>query len=378
LNTQLAPTYQYMFGDFWVFWFSSSNRYSVVDSSLKVLLDTYLNSNSTEKFKSSLLTRKLSDDPEVIQQQLEAYLTTCNTPEETQELSSDVAIDVSKRHILKTYALGDKHFRIYYDSELVLKTIHPAMAHLETKDQLDRAVVFDLYLHNDQFHLFKNRQLIKRVAKREYHLIQGKFVMELICELHDKTEDDWVGTFHGSAISDGKSAILFVGNSGSGKSTLCTLLMANGYELLADDVSPLLAADNELYRNPLAVSIKEGAFELLEAEFDAFKDLPETLFNRQKGRLKYLPGKAPHKSHYPCRSIVKVNYQSGSSTLLEEISIKTILETFIPDSWLSSDSKHAKQFLEWLGQQQLYQLTYSDTTSAIKILSNVFESAESH
>ena len=94
--------------------------------------------------------------------------------------------------------------------------------------------------------------------------MQGKFIMQLLCTIHDKEEKDWISTFHGSTITDGNSSILFVGESGKGKSTLCALLTANGFDLLADDVSPLLSHNKCIYHNPSAISIKEGAINVLQ------------------------------------------------------------------------------------------------------------------
>ena len=79
------------------------------------------------------------------------------------------------------------------------------------------------------------------------------------------------------------------------------------------------------------------------------------------------------KDHYPCDAIILVNYKHKSETLLESVSIKTLLETLIPDSWLSPNPLHAKQFLDWLETLEIYKLTYSDTQSVTKTVSKLFK-----
>ena len=97
--------------------------------------------------------------------------------------------------------------------------------------------------------------------------------MELLCLLTHKKEHDWLGTFHASTIANNKEAIMLIGASGRGKSTLSALLMANGFNLIADDFTPVLAKTQTIYNYPSAISIKEGAFKTLESYFQNFNNL---------------------------------------------------------------------------------------------------------
>ena len=151
--------------------------------------------------------------------------------------------------------------------------------------------------------------------------------MHILCEIYEKEESDWLGTFHGSTITDDKTSILFIGESGSGKSTLSSILVANGFYLLADDVSPMLAENTLIYHNPNGISLKAGATEVLKPLIDNFEDIPITEFNTFKGPLRYLASPKPPKNYYPCKSIVLVNYTPNAKTELLEISVKEILET---------------------------------------------------
>ena len=372
MNTNLAPTYKKLFGEHWVFWYEISNSYSIIEPEFKLLLDTFLESNTKTEFFATISKDIDVSECTRISEMLINYLKDCNIPYSPPVIPS-IVLETSKRNISKHYNFEGKTIQIYYNSELVLKTVHPALANYCIEFNNIAQTIFDIYLKDDELYLFKDEQLISRVSKHDYHLIQGKFIMQLLCSIHNKEESDWIGTFHGSTITDGNSSILFVGESGKGKSTLCALLAANGFYLLADDVSPMLSKNKHIYYNPSAISIKKGAFNLLQPIVKNFENLPIIKFNKTKGELKYIPCIKPEKDHYPCKAIVLVNYKPKSETKLELISVKTILETLIPDSWLSPSLKHAQQFLDWLTEVEVYKLTYSDTESVSAKVSKLFK-----
>jgi hypothetical protein len=377
LNQQLAPTYQYLFGDYWVLWFAKSNSYSVINASFKRLLDGYLKAKHLKEFENFCKSLEINEDPHTLAVQIKNYLISCQNTD-NKRIEYTTTFDNAHRHITKYYRIKDKQFEIHYDSELVLKTIHPPIAHLESNHSNSTDIVFDIYLHESHLCLFKNDQCITCVPKRDYHLIQGKFIMQLICSLYDNEESDWIGTFHGSTITDGNTAILCIGASGSGKSTLTSLLALSGFDLLSDDVSPLLAKNEQLYHNPLAVSVKSGSFDVLQPLFPEINKIESINFNPSKGPLKYIPFSAPAKLSFPCKTILLVNYKSNTETKLENVSVKTLLEVLIKDTWLSPNPKHARQFLEWLKGMTFYQLTYSNTLDVIDTVSKIFRAHENN
>ncbi|MDP5082025.1 MAG: hypothetical protein NWP87_05155, partial [Winogradskyella sp.] len=328
-------------------------------------------SDSMQILASQLLKEDPTSNPLSTAQTLEKYLEHCNRPSaDAKDDSTD--FDESHRNIEKHYLIKGKRIQVYYDSELVAKTIHPALEYLEVDATTTSDITFDVYIRAKQLYLYSNKELICCVPQQEYHRIQGKFSMYLLCYLHNKTERDWLGTFHGSTITDGNSSILFAGQSGKGKSTLCALLVASGFTLLADDVSPMLSGSQNIYYNPSALSIKKGAFKLLEPLVEGFNNLPITQFNTSKGLIKYMPCKAPKADFYPCKGIVLINYKANAETRLETVSIKTLLETLIPESWLSPNAEHAREFLDWLRTVKYYKLTYSNSKSVSQDISQLF------
>jgi hypothetical protein len=360
-----------LIGDYWLLWYLASNSYSVVDNSFKATLDHYFASSSIHSFKHAIGSHHSIDDIDSLNDSVETYLNNCNISLKKLDLSA-TDIDVTQRLIVRHYRINKQVIQIHFSSVSILNLIHPAIAHLSVKTSNTAATHFDIYIKDDMLYLFKDKRLVTAVPKKDYHFIQGKFIMQLLCAIYQNEEKDWIGTFHGSTITDGHTSIMFVGASGKGKSTLCALLCANGFDLLADDVSPMLSKNSHIYHNPSAISIKAGAHDLLRPLTPDFDKLPSITINKTKGPITYLPCKRPKEDHYPCQAIVLVNYQKNTKTQLERASIKTLLQTLIPDSWISPDPLHARQFLDWLNTVNIYKLTYSDTQSVTKEISQLF------
>jgi hypothetical protein len=165
-----------------------------------------------------------------------------------------------------------------------------------------------------------------------------------------------------------------IGNSGDGKSTLAASLMASGYTLVTDDVTPILSSDKQIYSYPGAISIKKGAFDTLKSMIKNFEDLPSYFINNSKGSVKYLPPNSNETAHsYLCKTIVLVNYSPNSKTVLKNINITDALQILISDSWISPLKQNAQSFLDWLSEITFYKLSYSNTNEAIEEFSGLFD-----
>jgi hypothetical protein len=371
LKSALAPTLDKSFGDYYVLWYANSNSYSIVDGNFKDILDLYLGAPDLNAFQNEL-NHLSAKEVQNIKANLDSYLSSCQVEQDSTNRFG-ATFDKNHRNLSKTYKIGDNSIRLYSDRKQVEDALHPSLAQYEISASEDVDTVFDVYLNDSNLHLFQNEALLLAVPKKEYHFIQGKFHMAVSNLIHHKNETDWLGTLHGSTITNGDTALLFIGNSGSGKSTLCSLLVAHGYSLLADDISPLAKSNTHVYYNPAAISIKENAFKVIEPLLPQINTLPEIFFTPSKGVLKYLPCPRPEHSDYPCKAIVLVNYTPESTTQLETISVKEVLETIIPDSWLHPGIVYADAFLNWLSTTSFYKLTYSDTDSMVKTISDLFK-----
>ena len=200
--------------------------------------------------------------------------------------------------------------------------------------------------------------------------------MQLLCVIHEKTEEDWLGTLHASTVTNNKEAILVIGKSGKGKSTFTAHAMATGLNLVADDFSPILAKNKHVFTYPGAISIKSGAFESLSKMIPDFDQLPLIFKGQEKGSVKFVvPFQSSSRTQsYPCQKMVSIHYKSRAKTELKEIPFSEAMEIFVPDSWISPKEVHATEFMEWINSLLFYELTYSNTEEALGVFSKLFNS----
>ncbi|WP_123812046.1 hypothetical protein [Mangrovimonas sp. DI 80] len=273
------------------------------------------------------------------------------------------------------YSIQGKTIEVNHATKTLKSYLHPNISHLIAKKRNRLDCRFDILNDKNNLLLYKNQELQYAFPKKDYHLLQGKFNFLLLCELYNKEERNWLGTFHASTLGNGKEAIMLIGDSGNGKSTLSALLMAHGLDLISDDITAMLADNLHIYRNPNAISIKQGAFKIVKPFFPEMDAYDEVFINESKGYVKYIPPTniKPTKFDFPCNKIVLVKYdQNAPNTVLAELNPAKALETLIPESWISPDPKHAKLFLNWLETVEFYSLTYNNNEEAILKFKSLF------
>lgn len=374
LNSELAPKYIRKVKNKYVLWFENSNKYILLDKNSMRIMNFFFHSSSLKEFNKSLdnsaiQNKKLSTN---IYNELNQLLVDCNLLINNKSLGTEVYNSFQYSETI-TYKINEKLIAISYSNNLVKLLVHPQFSHLQVGQSKIRDFEFHISSTDNLLYLFTNKTYSGSFPKSEYHLLQGKFAMELLCLITNTSEDNWMGTFHASTISNNDEAIMLVGESGKGKSTLSALLMSNGFNLIADDFTPILAKSQLVYNYPSAISIKEGAFDILKPYL---KKLPynETILNNStKGKIKFLaPSNKEPLKPISCNKIVLVNYIKNATTVLEESTIETVLNTLIPDSWLSPKSENAEHFLNWLERLNFYKLTYSNNTEAIDVFKKLF------
>ncbi|WP_323027629.1 hypothetical protein [Gelidibacter japonicus] len=379
MNKNLSPKHLTQLSDSWVLWFEASNQYLVISNSLKELVDVYLRSENEDDFHSQLRSSSTlsKHDSHTYYTEISELLRTVNrSPENELPKTSDLP-RLEKTDFKATYGFGNMSIAVNYCSLAIQNLIHPQWAHATVLEGEIASIVFDILQKDDHLYLFRNQTYIGHYSVTDYHLLQGQFALQLINSLYNKNESDWIATFHASTVCNDKEAIMIIGDSGNGKSTLAALLMANGLDVLADDFSPLSAKNQEVYRFPSGISVKEGAFSTLKPMFQDFEQFPIYTSTSKNVKIKYIPpmadfGKAA--SHFQCKKIVMVNYDANAKSEMKTIRIEKVLETLIPESWLSPLASNSKLFLDWLKEVSCYELTYSDNGIAVSQFKKLFDS----
>lgn len=357
-----APSMVCPVGRDWLLWFEALNRYVILSPPQKAVLDLYYAvEGDAETFRQLLLEGANWQQGQALEAQrnISALLQEVATSPGSLPIAPPVAYEEGSFAVWQDFQLGNRHVRVEGQEKGVLELLCPALAHHSIPATGTADVVFQLQKAAGHLYLYKNGVLLQAVPEQDYHYITGKFLMHIIVAQHQIPEAGWIGTLHASTVVRRGQAIMLTGQSGQGKSTLSTLLCSAGYQLLADDITPLRADNLELGHNPSAVSVKAGAFDIIGRYFPGFRDLPEIYLNAFKGKVKYLPLPAPVEPSYPCQHLVLVQYQPGVKARLQPVAPSVILKALIPDSWIAGDRDHAAAFMEWLSSRRYYQLTYS-------------------
>lgn len=279
--------------------------------------------------------------------------------------------------IEEIYGFKDITLKINYGSEKIKFLIHPQWAHVTSEQSDIENAIFHIFQEDNELFLFKEQLYIGHYPLKDYHILQGQISLQVINALYQKEESDWIATFHASTVCNDKEAIMLIGDSGNGKSTLSAILMAHGFDVLADDFTPLSAQNKMLYRFPSGISVKPGAFNMLRPSFADFDKFPVFKSTSKNVNVKYIPpiksmGDGP--SHLPCKKIVFVKYDAQANSQLNEIGIDGILQTLIPESWISPLASNSKLFLEWLKDLECYELIYAENDYAISSIKKLFNS----
>jgi len=357
-------------------WFKKSNQYIVLDKSLYRTIKAFLASKTKKQFKEAAIKLGFdTDDANQLFKEITTLLEECNV-KSSKDSNIRSTFNSSYRDYSHTYQVDNQFILVHYGSEHIRSLVHPQLEHLQVTNYKETTLcVFDLYMEADRLFLFKDETLLGSWPDTDYHLLQGKFAMHVLCSINDNEESDWLGTFHASTVVKNDQAVMIIGDSGKGKSTFTALLLADGFEVLADDLTPILSKDMLVYPYPGGISIKSGAFDTLNFRLPNFDNLPQHYINPYKGYVKYVsvPKSKGYTTGYPCKTIVRINYEEDSRTKLETISIAHALETLIPESWLASNQANAQRFLNWIKDVNFYELTYSDSKDAIKVFSQLFK-----
>ncbi|MCK7590243.1 hypothetical protein M0G43_06640 [Subsaxibacter sp. CAU 1640] len=377
MKIELAPQHSQKIGDNHVLWFESSNSYVVLSTTAYQLLTFYLESDDKHQFTFALqqhlnFTLKQTEN---CFSELTDFLMAVHKVK-SNDVAHDNVENIPDNLVSIHYDFGHAKIRIGYGSEKLIKLIHPYISHLLSNDENQIDAEFAIFTKNGLIHLFKNGESIAHYDFENFHFLQGKFTMELVTSIYKNTVSDWMATFHSSTITNGEEAIMIIGASGSGKSTLSAVLMAKGFDLLADDFSPMLAENQHLYRFPSAISIKTGAFKIIEDLFPNFEsyDLQKSI--SKPTNLKYLPPLSSfHTSnqHFECNKVVLVKYDNNAVNELKVCPSEKILQTLIPDSWISPQEEHSKLFLNWLKNLKFYELNYCDNNFAVSAFKELFK-----
>ena len=364
-----------------IIWFAEKNHYMLVEMPAFHVISQLSEGIALKKIAAwcskfykipkSEANRFVGEVEQLLLQQPERIVKSIGTndPWDSRSILPDLAL---KKH----YLLPGCTFTVEYDTPQTEFLVHPKFAHLESVTSQQGDHLFQVFQQNEMFVLRVNGKTIGQWPEEESNYFTGKFTMELINLIYNRNEHDWMGVFHASAIRLGNQCALFLGDSGNGKSTLAALLMASGFNLVADDFVPVDAISGEVFCLPAAVSIKKNAIGSLVDAYPQLATAEEYYYSEMDKTVRYLPPDQNVENHlvsYPCKALVFVKYLPESGLVMEKMSQVIAFQNLIPDSWVSDRSENVNRFLDWFLQIPCYRLTYSDNGAMVRTIENLFK-----
>lgn len=358
-----------------IVWFKANNRYAIFPDTTATILQAI-----SDNVKLENIAQNLATDVNVPYEKAFDFVTDVYkkiyTPSVTPEkkVKKDVALpDNIKYEVVRYYQINNFIFKVDFQTEEEAFWIHPKFAHLEVEKQLNFNFNYQVFTKNEYTTLFVDEKFIGSWNKDNIHYFQGKFSMEIVQSIHHKREEEWMGVFHASAVSNGKESMLFLGDSGNGKSTSLALLQANGFTCIADDFVPVDVEKKEVYSFPSAISIKKNSVPVLRNLYPELETSAEYHLKLLNKVVRYLPpNNSNYTKHLPCKALIFIKYDANIELEFNTISNLEAFEKLVPDSWLSPEPENAKIFLNWFANLPCYQIVYSSNTKMIKTVTNIF------
>lgn len=275
---------------------------------------------------------------------------------------------------ISTYQFGENKVSIAVNSDRLLSYFHPLIEHLQIPISSIPIATINLSINNDILSLQNVEGEWRSWDIENNAYFKGALFTEILNCIYKKKEEDWMMTLHASGISNGEKAILFSAAAGKGKSTIASFLHANGYPLLSDDFIPL-DLDGHAYQFPIAMTVKQGAVELLS---DFYKDLPllPEVVGANSKMVRYLPYEVRDWSQtcFPIKAVVFVEYSNEKPYLCEELSLEEALPLLLTEVFVTPKQNHVKAFMQWVGNVQFYRLAYSDSSILTNLISEIYHS----
>jgi hypothetical protein len=366
----LSYTLSHRHKNYVILWFESTNNYVCISHLMFDALEHFMTAANLADFERLLQKHhELKHlEADTLQSYLEEFLELNHQQSATDTEAPMPALEAWRCTNSTGYMINGCAITLHFDHVAQRDLVHYELSQFEVNRGTKNPIKFWLYNTNGYLHLYKGQTLLTRVVAHDYHYIQGKFKMEVLCALHNNEEADWIATLHASTVALNGTATLLIGNSGSGKTTLTGLLINDGFDMVADDITPIKATDRMVYSYPGALSVKQGAVAVLSPFFKELTSLPPVIHHPQKGPIRYLATDFKGLQGYKAQQMVLVAYKPGAKTELRPLSVVNALEILIPQSWLSPKVAHAQSFMQWLDSLEFYTLTYSHTEEALQML----------
>lgn len=357
-----------------IVWFQNSNQYLLLEPRTALIVQELSTSKDINE-----IARQLQQELHIPNQQALDFVQDLWQIFVLPNMKNSTTISMNEKCYLvpksfkytKYYKIHQKTFAVRFSSNFEVLLTHPKLAHLEVSNPCDADHIIHVFGQENYTFLWVDHEFIGLWNQEDIHYFQGKFSMKLIESMYGKSEENWIGVFHASAVGNHENSLLILGDSGNGKSTALALLQAHGFHCIADDFVPI---DNQskVYPFPVGISIKKKALATLLSYYPYLEDSDEFHDERSNKRVHYLsPSRLDCHKQYPCKALIFIKYDSTIEFECKEITQLQAFKRLIPDSWISREVENVRVFLDWFSALPSYELIYSNNERMIEKVSNI-------
>lgn len=280
--------------------------------------------------------------------------------------------EIPKENVIHYYTIQNTSIRIDYSNQKLAYYLHAPYQFYAIKKVRIADHNFKVEQSENAFCLFRSE--LKVNTFNSISELKHAFTKEIMKAIYHINGDDWFAWIHASAITNGVKSIIFSSESGAGKSTIATLLQSRGFGVLTDDMVFMNKKDCFAYPVPAALSIKEGSLSILSAYFPSLKaeDLEEYTYGKRK--VRYIPPNPDLNDIIkptPVSDIIFIRYKPGARLSFKKLKKFDSFQRFHKEAWMNGSKKSAKTFINWFESLNYYELEYSDSKSALNLVSEL-------
>ncbi|MBN1597149.1 MAG: hypothetical protein JW894_02550 [Bacteroidales bacterium] len=366
----------------YIVWFKHSNRWVKLEEPawfINNLLQKGLNNKlTTKKFADhyNLEIRQCSEFVEEICNKIKEAGKPCKNHNEN-IIAEDYKENFKFRKFsVRRYLIGGKQFEIKYSTRLSEYYIHRPLAHMEVEDCSNEKVAekYEI-IDNASIKVLRNiGDVSSSWAYKDFMWLKKRLYINITNNIYNKSIHNWLSFVHASAITNGQKTILLSSPSGSGKSTMAALLQIKGFKVVSDDFVPIDAKLKRAYPFPAAISVKKGAFSVLNSFYEILNN--KNFDEITKLTVRYIPTvdlSVSDLNARPVKEIIFLRYDPNVECNFLKLSHIKALKLFHNQSWVSRETEHARSFINWFVKLRCFSLTYGDLEKGMDKISELFE-----
>ena len=378
---QKIPFVKKKIGQSYLVWFQRSNLYTQLEEPAWFVFNKIVRQYKTETIAAECVIRYGLQINECLQfvNDIRSKIEQMNQPIEYSYCEEEYPIELkSKKFIpysIKRYQLSQNVIEFSYDNQEFESYLHPLISYLETDTPKGEISRIELFEYQGKSVLRLNGEVKGVWTKDRTHRLIGFTYMSMINEMYNKKDDFWLMTVHAAALTNGRKTILIPAESGSGKTTFSALLQSRGYRLLSDDFVPIDREFLRAWHFPIAMSVKQGAVELLSSVYSNLEEKPISQTAAKKAVRYLTPDYDPELSNAACpvKDVISIKFDPTVEFEFKKADRLKAIKIMLDQSWILPNSGNAGVFLDRVSQWSFYQLTYSNNEKALDAISKLFD-----